>query len=113
MCLFLTQSNSDFAQMVRSVAQIVYAESGSQKVHLLRVEEALVGHRSTVIDLYIDGIGNLSFIQVTQGYHIDDWVEGLLTSVFAKYLCTEASPKLMCFNRMLLLILMLSSSITL
>ena len=76
----LTPSNSDFAQMVRSVAQIVYAESGSQKVHLLRVEEALVGHRSTVIDLYIDGIGNLSFIQVTQGYPIDDWVEGLLST---------------------------------
>ena len=76
----LTQSDSDFAQMVRAVAQIVYAESGSQQIQLLRVEEALVSQRSTVIDLYIDGIGNLSFIQVTHGYHIDDWVECLMST---------------------------------
>jgi hypothetical protein len=76
----LTQSDSDFAQMVRSVAQVVYSESGKRHIQLLRVEAALVGNRKHVIDLYVDGIANLSFVQVTFDDPIDDWVECLVSS---------------------------------
>jgi hypothetical protein len=76
----LTQSDSDFAQMVKSVAQVVYAESDSLHHQMLRVEAALAGTRKHVVDLYVDGIGNLSFIQVTHGDSIEDWVECLLVS---------------------------------
>jgi hypothetical protein len=73
----LTKSDSDFAQMVRSVAQNVLAESHQS---LWRVEAALTGTRKRVIDLHVAENVTLSFIQVTVDVPEEDWVEYLMSS---------------------------------
>jgi hypothetical protein len=75
----LTKSDSDFAQMVRSVAQNVFAESDMVHQILLRVEADLIGTRKRVIDLHVED-NALSFIQVTLDVPEEDWVEILLSS---------------------------------
>ncbi len=71
----LTKSDSDFSQMVMSVAQKVFAESHQS---LLRVEAALTGSRKRVIDLHVAEKVTLSFIQIDVPE--EDWVEFLMSS---------------------------------
>jgi hypothetical protein len=73
----LTKSDSDFAQMVRSVAQNVFAVS---KQSLLCVEAALTGSRKRIIDLQVEDNVTLSFIQVTFDVPEEDWVNFLMSS---------------------------------
>ena len=75
----LTKSDSDFAQLVLSVAQNVFAKSDTVQ-SLLRVEAALAGTRKRVIDLHVEANVVLSFIQVTFDVSEDYWVEYLMRS---------------------------------
>jgi len=85
----LTKSDSDFAQMVRSVAQNMFAESDMFHQLLLRVEAALTGSRKHVIDLHVGENATLSFIQVTSDVPEEGWVEFLM-STFDISICKVA-----------------------
>jgi hypothetical protein len=75
----LTKSDSDFAQLVLSVAQNVFAKSDTVQ-SLLRVEAALAGTRKRVIDLHVEANVVLSFIQVTFYVSEEYCVEYLMRS---------------------------------